>query len=43
MKSVEQKVSPVSDYYIHSPGKTAQEMFLYPLQCGLFTYEPGIS
>ena len=41
MKSVEQKVSPVSDYYIHSPGKTAQEMFLYPLQCGLFTYEPG--
>ncbi len=41
MKSVEQKVSPVSDYYIHSPSKTAQEMFFYPLQCGLFTYEPG--
>ena len=41
MKSVELKVSPVSDYYIHSPSKTAQEMFLYPLQCGIFTYEPG--
>ena len=41
MKSVEQKVSPVSDYYINSPSKAAQEMFLYPLQCGVFTYDPG--
>lgn len=41
MKSVELKVSPVSDYYINSPSITAQEMFLYPLQCGVFTYEPG--
>lgn len=41
MKSVEQKVSPISDYYVFSPSKTAQELFLYPLQCGLFTYEPG--
>lgn len=43
MKTLEQKVSPVSDYYINSPSKTAQEMFLYPLQCGVFTYEPGYS
>ena len=41
MKSAEQKVSHVSDYYINSPSKTAQEMFLYPLQCGMFTYDPG--
>ena len=41
MKSVELKVSPLSDYYINSPSITAQEMFLYPLQCGVFTYEPG--
>ena len=41
MKSVEQKVSPLSDYYVFSPSKTAQETFLYPLQCGLFVYDPG--
>ena len=41
MKSAEQRVSPISDYYVFSPSKTAQEMFLYPLQCGIFTYEPG--
>ena len=41
MKSVELNVSHVSDYYINSPSKTAQEMFLYPLQCGMFTYDPG--
>ena len=41
MKSVELNVSPISDYYINSPSKTAQEMFLYPMQCGVFTYEPG--
>jgi len=41
LKSIEPKVSHVSDYYINSPGKTAQEIFLYPLQCGVFTYEPG--
>lgn len=41
MKSIEQKISPVSDYYIFSPSKTAQECFLYPLQCGFFTYDPG--
>ncbi|MBQ8159897.1 MAG: helix-turn-helix transcriptional regulator [Clostridia bacterium] len=41
MRSIEQNVSPASEYYIHVPGRTAQELFLYPLQCGLFTYEPG--
>lgn len=41
MKSIEKKVSPVSDYYVFSPSKTAEKIFLYPLQCGVFTYEPG--
>ena len=41
MKSAERKVAPVSEYYICSPSKTAQEAFFYPLQCGDFTYEPG--
>lgn len=41
MKSFEHKVASISDYYVFSPSKTAQEMFLYPLQCGLFTYDPG--
>ena len=41
MKSAEQKVALVSDYYINSPSKTAQDLFLYPVQCGIFTYEPG--
>ncbi|MBR3741345.1 MAG: helix-turn-helix transcriptional regulator [Clostridia bacterium] len=41
MKSVERKVSPVSDYFIYTPSKIAQEVFLYPMQCGVFTYEPG--
>ena len=41
MKSVEREVSPISDYFIYTPSKTAQRVFLYPLQCGLFTYEPG--
>ena len=41
MKSLENLVAPASEYYIYSPSKIAQGMFLYPLQCGLFTYEPG--
>lgn len=41
MKTRERKVSPVSDYFIYTPSKTAQKMFLYPVQCGVFTYEPG--
>ncbi len=41
MKAAEKNVSPDSEYYIYSPGKTAQRIFLYPVQCGLFTYEPG--
>ncbi len=40
MKTSEYKVSPASDYFIYSPSKTAQEVFLYPLQCGFFIYEP---
>ncbi|MBO5246539.1 MAG: helix-turn-helix transcriptional regulator [Eubacterium sp.] len=41
MKSCEEFVASTSDYYIYSPSKLAQEMFLYPLQCGLFSYLPG--
>lgn len=41
MKSIESKVAASSEYYIFSPSKTAQEIFLYPLQCGFFVYEPG--
>lgn len=41
MKSHEKNVASVSDYFIYSPSKTALETFLYPMQCGLFSYEPG--
>ncbi|MBO5335781.1 MAG: AraC family transcriptional regulator [Lachnospiraceae bacterium] len=41
MKSCEELVAPESDYYIYSPSKSAQDMFLYPLQCGVFSYKPG--
>ncbi len=43
MKTFERKVARVSDYFIYSPSKTALETFLYPMQCGIFTYEPGYS
>lgn len=41
MKSCEAYISNTSEYYIYSPSKMAKEMFLYPLQCGSFTYLPG--
>lgn len=41
MKSREEFVAPESDYYIYSPSKMALDMFLYPMQCGLFSYLPG--
>lgn len=41
MKSHEKNVAPVSDYFIYSPSKIALETFLYPMQCGLFSYLPG--
>ena len=41
MKSIENKVLPISDYFIYTPSKTAQKIFFYPVQCGLFSYEPG--
>lgn len=41
MKSIERNVSPVSDYFIFSPSRTAQSLFFYPTQCGIFTYSPG--
>ena len=41
MKTAEGCVSPVSDYFVHVPSKTARRMFFYPVQCGQFTYDPG--
>lgn len=41
MKSCEDLVAESSEYYVYSPSKSAQEMFLYPLQCGYFRYLPG--
>ncbi len=43
MNSCETNVSPSSRYFIYSPSRAALETFLYPLQCGLFTYLPGYS
>lgn len=43
MKTHEKNIAPVSDYFIYSPSKQALDMFLYPMQCGLFSYMPGYS
>lgn len=43
MFSQERFVHKSSRYYVYSPSRNAQEMFLYPLQCGRFLYEPGYS
>ncbi len=43
MKTLEKLISPKSDYYIYSPSRMAKDMLLYPLQCGIFYYEPGYS
>lgn len=43
MKSYEEFVGSESDYYIYSPSKMALDMFLYPMRCGLFSYQPGYS
>lgn len=43
MKTREELITPESDYFIYSPSRLAQEMFLYPMQCGHFTYQPGYS
>lgn len=41
MQSQERHISPDSQYFVYSPSKNAREMFLYPLQCGRFFYDPG--
>lgn len=43
MKSCEALVSSESEYFIYSPSKLAMNMFLYPMQCGFFSYLPGYS
>lgn len=34
-------IAPESEYFVYSPSHTALDLFLYPLQCGLFSYKPG--
>ena len=41
MRSQERYVRKDSDYYIHTPGSLASNLFLYPSIVGHFTYEPG--
>lgn len=41
MLSQEKHIKSDSEYFVYSPSKTALEMFLYPLQCGRFSYLPG--
>ncbi len=41
MKACEKLVSENSEYFIYSPSKLAQELFLYPTRCGRFSYLPG--
>ena len=43
MKHVDEFISSQSEYFIYTPSKQAREMFLYPMQCGLFYYLPGYS
>ncbi|MBQ8640547.1 MAG: helix-turn-helix domain-containing protein [Lachnospiraceae bacterium] len=43
MKTYDEWIAPESEYFIYSPSRLAQNMFLYPLQCGRFTYRPGYS
>lgn len=43
MNSQEEFVGNESEYFVYSPSRTASEVFLYPLQCGHFLYEPGYS
>lgn len=41
MKSAEEKITPGSDYFIHSPSASIMETFLYPTHLGHFSYLPG--
>ena len=43
MFSREKLVDPKSDYYIHTPGTLARDLFLYPTIVGDFRYEQGYS
>lgn len=43
MKICDEFIAPESDYFIYSPSRMALETFLYPMQCGLFSYLPGYS
>lgn len=43
MRSHELKVSPASDYYLHTPSTLAREIYFYPMQIGYFYYEPEYS
>ena len=34
-------ISPVSEYYIHTPSSLARKLYLYPLSSGCYKYSPG--
>ncbi|KEZ86326.1 MULTISPECIES: AraC family transcriptional regulator [Clostridia] len=43
MLSTERGVISGSDYYVYTPSAQAKRIFLYPINMGLFRYEPGYS
>lgn len=43
MKTHDQFIDPVSEYYIYTPSATARQLFLFPTHIGLYHYLPGYS
>ena len=41
MRTKENLVNPVSDYYLYQPSTIASRVYLYPKEIGYFFYEPG--
>lgn len=39
LKTQEQFVDPISEYYVYTPSATAQDLFFYPTQIGYFQYQ----
>ncbi len=43
MLSTERGIMAGSDYYVYTPSTQAKSLFLYPINMGLFRYQPGYS
>ena len=41
MRSLEPRVRPDSEYFMHHPGTVASKIYFYPTSIGLFDYEAG--